>query len=149
MKMLTANFSADELHLPNDSAIEKAATYLLESCMEPIRAQYSLAIIATSAYRTIDRNREVGGEPTSYHLYDDGKAAIDFVIPSADIKHVFDWIRLLSGLPFDQVILEYSHGVPDIIHIQTKLDTPPRREALVGQTHGTQTGRHYEAVEVR
>lgn len=150
MKMLTENFSAEELRLPlNDAAIEEAATELCKQLLEPIRAQYSLPMIITSAYRSVDHNRQVGGEPTSYHLYDEGKAAADFVIPSVDIKNVFDWIRLLSGLPFDQVILEYSNGVPDIVHIQTKLDTPPRREALVGQTHGTQTGRHYEAVEVR
>jgi hypothetical protein len=147
--MLTEHFSADELKLPTDPAIEKAATELCTKLLEPIRAQYSLPLIITSGYRTIDHNKATGGEPHSYHLFDDGKAAADFVIPSVEINHVFDWIRLLSGLPFDQVILEYEHGVPDICHVQLKLDTPPRRMALIGKTHGMQTGREYTEVEVR
>jgi hypothetical protein len=150
LKMLTEHFSAEELKLPlNDAAIEAAATELCTKLLEPIRAQFAAALIILSAYRNWEHNLAVGGEPTSYHLYDDGKAAADFIVSGIDVQRVFDWIRLLSGLPFDQVILEYRNGVPDIVHIQLKQDTPPRRMALVGQTHGTQTGRLYEHVEVR
>jgi len=60
---------------------------------------------------------------------------------------VFDWIRLESGLPFDQVILESSQGVDCCVHVSYDSGkTAQRRMALVGQTGD---GKVYVPAEVR
>ena len=51
---------------------------------------------------------------------------------------IFDWIRLISHLPFDQVILERNKaGLDRCVHISYNgaLATQ-RREALEGMTNG-------------
>jgi hypothetical protein len=87
----------------------------------------------------------VGGVPDSYHLFQDDKAACDFIVENTKLQEVFDWVRLESKLPFDKVILEYDEkaGVPEVIHIQTQSE--PRRLAYRGETYGTGT---YIQVEV-
>ena len=114
-----------------------------EEILEPIRERFGRVTI-TSGYRSVALNTLVHGVPDSAHQWTAERIAADFVTPDADLTKVFDWIRLKSKLPFDQVIRENGLGRGgDCIHISYRQG--PRRIAMVGATHN-QTG--YQRVEV-
>src|SRR5262249_10522593 len=143
---LTPHFTAEELSvLGCDDRILQNAYYLCDALLEPIRAQFQTPVHITSGYRPESVNASVHGVHGSEHLYEDDHAAADFVVPGVDLRHVFLWIRMLSKLPFRQVILEYQDFEPACIHISTRVNGNDKREALVGATHN-QSG--YQHVEV-
>jgi len=122
---------------------DEFASEFCERILEPIRDQWGPVVI-TSGYRSPALNTLVNGVPDSDHQWTDNRIAADFQTPDADLRKVFDWIRLESGLPFDQVIREHGSGNGgDCIHISYRLI--PRRVAMVGGTHNS-TG--YQHVEV-
>ena len=129
-------FLADQETLP-EGILEKV-TALCQTILEPVRVHFGKPLMIMSGYRSRRHNILVGGVPTSYHLYAGDHAAADFVLPGIPLDSIFDWIRLESHLPFDQVILERAKGRDDdvraCIHIQTCAH--PRRMALIGETHG-------------
>jgi len=92
----------------------------------------------TSGYRNKVYNKGVGGSPSSQHVYTKYYCAADIQVPGVPLQRVFDWIRLKSGLPYDQVILERGklkrHEYDDCIHLSYV--RRPRRIALDGSTHG-------------
>lgn len=148
---LTEHFSENELDVANSSEeIKGAARILCFELLEPIRARWG-EIGVTSGCRPEEHNAAVGGKATSFHLYEDGKAAADFkpLVPGVSKQEVFDWIRLQSGLKFDKVILEYPPGSfpdgvlaegakPRCIHIQLHTLERPRRLAFIGETGASQ-----------
>jgi hypothetical protein len=135
MTQLTEHFSEQELGVEfADERVKENARYLCEQILEPIRAHYATAIRVNSGYRPPAHNKEVGGKPTSYHLYDDGRAAVDVSVPGVAITQVFTWLRMASDLPFDKVILEYTGDIPEIVHVQVDRTNTPRRLAYVGST---------------
>lgn len=134
-KLLTANFSERELDVEECSMeVKGAARILCCEILEKVRAKYSMPVFVTNGYRSPEHNKEVGGKEDSWHLYIDGKAACDFKVIGADIVQVFDWMRLESGLKFDKLILEYSHGKPAVIHVQIHINEAARRLAYIGET---------------
>lgn len=142
---LTPNFTAEELHVQGQcDRVVHNAYYLCEHILEPIRAQFQTPIHITSGFRPEAVNEQVHGVHSSEHLYEDDHAACDFTVPGIDLKHVFLWIRMLSHLPFRQVILEFQDFEPACIHISTRENGNDKREALVGATHN-QSG--YQVVE--
>jgi zinc D-Ala-D-Ala carboxypeptidase len=146
LSMLSPHFSEEELNVEGaDERIRANAGILCHTLLEPIRAQYSLPMHVTSGFRPELANKATGGVSDSEHLYDDDHAAADFTIPGIALGKIFEWIRLLSGLDFRQVILEYEHGYPACIHISCRVRGNDKREALVGETHGNGA---YHAVEV-
>lgn len=104
--------------------------YLCGLILEPIRSHLGIPIRILSGYRSTEANQAAGGVGNSQHVATDHYCAADWWCPTVDTRTIFDWIRLSSGLPFDQVILE--HGKIDIIH--TSWSTAPRRIALEGAT---------------
>jgi len=90
--------------------IDNAIT-LCMTILEPIRVHFNGPINLHDGYRDPSHNARVGGKIDSYHLFNGGQAAVDFDV-NGDLKptyrEVFDWIRLTSNLPFDQVILEHN-----------------------------------------
>lgn len=109
------------------------------SILEPIRAKFG-ALRVTSGYRAPDDNKATGGVQQSQHIYNAAHCAADFQAESHGVFEVFNWIRLESGLQFDQVILEYDKAAPAdssraCVHTSYTSGTP-RRMALVGNTHG-------------
>lgn len=129
-------------NIPSEE-VDKFAAEFCERILEPIRDRFG-PIVITSGYRCPELNALVGGVATSDHQWTTERIAADFQTPMADLTQVFDWIRLESGLPFDQVIREHGSGNGgDCIHISYRL--VPRHVALIGGTHGS-TG--YQSVEV-
>jgi len=131
-----AEFLADMETVP-EGIVEKVKA-LCQEILEPVRAHFNRPLLIMSGYRSLKHNVLVGGAATSFHLFAADRAAADFVIPNFPLAAVFDWIRLESHLPFDEVILERAKGRTDdqgaCIHVQ--IQTHPRRIAKVGNTHG-------------
>ncbi|MCB7128532.1 MAG: hypothetical protein J3T61_03205 [Candidatus Brocadiales bacterium] len=109
---------------------------LCQLIMEPIREHFGLPITITSGYRSPEHNKEVGGSKTSEHVATADWCACDFRL-NAPLEEVFDWIRLESGLPFRQVILERPSFDQDpvVIHISWNR-VRKGRQALEGLTGG-------------
>lgn len=145
--MLSPNFSEFELGVENvDPRIVQNAQALCETLLEPIRTHYSSPVHIHDGYRPPAHNDAVGGKPTSYHLFTNGKSAADIDVAGIGLAETFDWIRLESGLPFDKVILEHgADQIPRTVHIQYDRLAPPRRLAYTGQTGA---GTSYQAQKV-
>jgi hypothetical protein len=145
---LTEHFADTELGVAGvDARIVANATQLCRLLLEPIRAKFG-PVAVDDGYRNAAHNAAVGGATDSQHLYEGANSAADIRLLAWTIGFVFDWIRLESGLPFDQVILERARGMrtPTCIHISYNgALAAQRREALVGETHGTGV---YVRVEV-
>ena len=144
-KPLTAHFHLSEFEHNNRNVINKMPPNLypifIEFCnliLEPIREHFDSSVIITSGYRNSELNKAVGGAESSQHKATEDHCAADIQLPDYAIQDVFDWIRLESGLPFDQIILERGrqerHEWDDCIHISYSQE--PRRMALLGPTHG-------------
>ena len=107
------------------------AFVVLCAVLETIRSQFNLPITVTSGYRSPAANAAAHGVPNSEHVASADTCAGDWYIVGQDMRAVFDWIRLSSGLRWGQVILEHgTHN--DIIHLSVN----PRlqRDALEGAT---------------
>lgn len=107
--------------------------------LDPIREKFGVTVI-TSGHRDPKKNSATGGVKKSQHTSTSEYCAADFQTREHKLQVVFDWIRLESGLLFDQVILERGKNgvveIDDCIHISW-VKTNPRRTALVGSTHGS------------
>lgn len=170
--LVTDHFSLQEFGLAdNDVAtldpadvmrMRGSARILASEVLEPLRVKFG-AIKLTDGFRDQEHNAAVGGKKVSYHLYEDGHAAADLWPFAMNFGDVFDWIRLVSGLPFDKVILEChpasvaelesvasllnapvpvatkfaleNHALtPRCIHVQLDVNAAPRRLAYIGFT---------------
>ena len=81
---------------------------LCADLLEPLRAHFKAPVIIHSGYRSRSLNHAIGGSITSQHCL--GEAA-DLHVVGVELRMVFDWVRLESGLPYGQVILEGA--IPD------------------------------------
>lgn len=146
MKQLTEHFTQEELGVAGcEERLVDNAEFMARMILEPIHKRFG-AVHVNCGYRDDEHNKRVGGKPTSYHLFKDGRAASDIHVHGCTLVELFDWIRLESKISFDKVILEYSKGQPTVVHIQVDRLNPPRRLAFTG---GTGNCQHYEPVEVR
>lgn len=73
--------------------------------MERVRALLDAPITVTSAYRSPQVNRAVGGSATSAHCLG---FAVDFTCPTFGTPYVVCQAILASGIHFDQLIHEYG-----------------------------------------
>jgi zinc D-Ala-D-Ala carboxypeptidase len=136
LTQLTPHFADTELGVVGvDPRIIQNATTLCEVLLEPIRAQFG-PVAVHDGYRDPAHNARVGGAENSQHLYLEGNSAAD-ISTALDCRSVFDWVRLNSGLPFDQLILETNpQGISSTVHISYNCGGTQRREALTGMTNG-------------
>jgi hypothetical protein len=144
---LTEHFADTELGVAGcDPQIIANATQLCTLLLEPIRARFG-PVNVHDGYRTPEHNQRVGGAADSQHLYLGLNSAADIDCIGHELPWVFDWIRLGSHLPFDQVILEHNSAAQVVcIHISYNgALAAQRRMALEGMTNG-QSG--YTSVEV-
>jgi len=142
---LSEHFRREEFERggPMPDAVVPAYEFLCRDLLEPIRARFLKPLKITSGYRSSGKNTGIGGSEKSQHVaqYNSEEekqqyCATDFQMSGVSLVTIFDWIRLESGLPFDQVILEYGQAAEvetdDCIHISWT--RRPRRMALVGAT---------------
>ena len=79
---------------------------LVDTCRQAdaIRELLGHPMVVSSGYRSAKLNAAIGGSRTSSHMQG---YALDFICPGfGDNEEVFNAIRK-SGIPFDQLILEY------------------------------------------
>jgi zinc D-Ala-D-Ala carboxypeptidase len=115
---LSANFSLNELtksefatrngisNTASPLVIEKLQA-LTDNILQPLRDKFG-PVIVTSAYRSPEVNKAVGGSTTSHHCF--GFAA-DFEVLSMDNRELALYVR--DSLTYTQLILEYYNGDPD------------------------------------
>jgi hypothetical protein len=136
---LTPHFQDTELGVAGqDAQITANAVQLCTELLEPIRAQFG-PVAVDDGYRNPQHNAAVGGASNSQHLYLDQNSAADIRTLTVDLVDAFAWIRLDSGLPFDQIILEVAPGTqnPSCIHISYNgALAQQRRQAFTGETNG-------------
>lgn len=116
------------------------AAQLCSVLLEPIREHLNGPISLSCGYRPPADNEGTGGASNSQHLYLGLNSAADMDKMPVSFQEAFDWIRLESHLDFDQLILEKSKatGLDACVHISYNgALAVQRREALVGETHGT------------
>lgn len=134
---LSINFAKEEFECDGDRIPDDCVASfvcLCENILEPIRAYARLPLIVTSGYRSIEENSAAHGVATSQHIATSHYCAADWRIEMLpDLRGVFDWIRLKSGLRIDQLILEHSPSKHDVIHASWAVNLP-RLDALEGQT---------------
>ena len=141
--MLSSHFADTELGVePGSGATPQQVANAQTLCsvlLEPIRSQFG-PIAVDDGYRTPEHNAAVGGAATSQHLYLGENSAADIRPLGELLETVFDWIRLESGLDWDQLILESHPGThePRCIHISYNGALQnQRRQALIGDTNGS------------
>ena len=134
---LTEHFQDTELGVAGcEQRLIDNATYLCNKILEPIRAKFGPVHIH-DGYRDPTHNARVGGVPTSYHMFNGGESAADIDVLPTSNQDLFDWIRLESGLPFDEVIIETDpNGNMGTVHVQINSAANSRRMALIGETAG-------------
>ena len=139
---LSKHFTLDELtqsqiaarngfdNTPSDAVVENLKR-LCELILEPVRDIVHKPVQVTSGYRSPTVNALVGSKPTSQHIT--GCAAdikVAGVSPDVLIKAIIG-----AGLPYEQVILEFSSWV----HVSVPNDPKalPKRQALIIDKNGT------------
>jgi heme oxygenase len=135
---LSPHFSLAELTFTNhreldntpDAETLKNLTRVAEF-LEKVRAIVGWPIHVNSGYRSIALNASIGGKPTSQHCKG---CAADIVVAGMRPKDVVALIKE-SGLPFDQLILEFDSwthvSIPNIEGSQ------PRGQVLIIDKKGT------------
>lgn len=101
--------------------------------LEAVRVRLGTApITITSGYRSLPLNRLIGSRDSSQHVM--GEAA-DFICPRFGTpKEIVAALRD-SGIPFDQLILEYASKGAGWVHVS--FTDNPRRMALEIDAQGT------------
>lgn len=133
---LTEHFNVEEFSLECTIPSEclSSFTMLCSNILEPIRAHVNQPLIITSGYRSPEGNASAHGVSNSQHIATKTYCAADFKIMAMhDLRGLFDWIRLKSGLSCDQLILEHDTCGADIIHVSWVINLP-RLQALEGST---------------
>lgn len=149
MHQLSPHFSEAEFtHSPTASArgianrmntTERArARALCEHVLEPLRAIVG-PLRVNSGFRSPATNRAVGGSKTSQHLRAEA-ADIETVKPAhaggLSTRDLYDAVRR-SGLPFDQLILEFPGSDPAAGWVHVSYGERHRRQCLIAErTHG-------------
>jgi len=78
---------------------------LCTTILDPIRGYYKRPVIVLSGFRCLELNSFMNGYWKSQHMK--GEAA-DIWIQQITPEDIFRWVVLYSGLPYDQIILEFN-----------------------------------------
>jgi hypothetical protein len=101
---------------------------LAENIFEPIREHFGVPIHISSAYRSADLNRAVGGSSSSQHC---SAEAIDIDMDGTTITNaeIFNFIK--DNLNFDQMIWEFGNDTnPDWVHVSYESTGKQRKQIL-------------------
>ena len=127
MLRITSNFTLAEMTrtrqpLPNNPNTQQIINICwgCHQILQPMRDYAKCPITITSAFRSPDVNKAVGGVSSSQHL--DGCAA-DCVVPPSVMADVVDFIT--RNLPFDQLLIGKS-----FFHVSWSPFRTPRRQRI-------------------
>jgi len=126
-----------ELEGPMPDESVPAFIFLCQNILEPTRRQFGEPMGVTSGHRTPEGNADAHGNAHSEHVSTSKYCAADWTMRrfEKDMRGVFDWIRLNSGLPFHIVTLEHGEQ-GDVIHISWNAEADrSARKAKEGATH--------------
>jgi hypothetical protein len=103
---------------------------LAQKVFEPIRLHFGVPIYITSAYRSPELNKAIGGSSTSQHMYGE---AMDIDMDGRGSKvtnaDIFNYIK--NNLVFDQLIWEFgTDSNPDWVHVSYESDGVQRKQIL-------------------
>jgi hypothetical protein len=101
---------------------------LAENIFEPIREHFGVPIHISSAYRSAELNRAVGGSSSSQHC---SAEAIDIDMQDTSITNaqIFNYIK--DNLNFDQMIWEFGNDTnPDWVHVSYESTGKQRKQIL-------------------
>ena len=105
---------------------------LCADLLEPLRAHFGAPVIIHSGYRSRSLNHAIGGSITSQHCL--GEAA-DLHVHGVELRQVFDWVRLESGLAYGQILLEGAiPGQPGWVHLSLGEPWRPRDRSRQAMT---------------
>ena len=149
---LTEHFADTELGVqPGSGATPQQmlnAQQLCDMVLEPFRAFLGGPIGLSCGFRPPADNQATGGVSGSQHLYLGLNSAGDMDQLPMPFQAAFDKIRLEGrGLDWDQLILEKDKdtGLDRCIHVSYNgALAVQRREAMIGETHGTGGYTHVE-----
>ena len=115
---VTKSNQANVLKLANSPNAEQLNNLRLVcvKIFDPLREHFGIPIGISSAYRSVDLNRKIGGSKSSQHC--EGKALdIDGdMFGGISNKKIFEYIR--KSCTFDQLIWEFgSENHPDWVHV--------------------------------
>ena len=120
LRELTKSQTAERKGISNEPSEEHVENLklLCTKVLQPIRDEWGVVSIS-SGYRSPALCEALGSKSTSQHAR--GQAA-DFECYSIDNNELFNWI--VDNLEFDQAILEFYTGAPDIgwIHVSYNED---------------------------
>jgi len=138
---LTEHFTLEELtatshrqfdNTPNDA--ETANLVKLAEFLEEVKAALAgKPVMINSAFRSKQVNDSVGSKDTSQHRTG---CAADFKVPGMSPDTVVRAI-IAAGLPYDQLIREFSDPVNGGGWTHVSISDKPRRQALIIDKQGT------------
>lgn len=102
---------------------------LVTTCLDPLREALGLPLHITSGYRPLWLNKLIGGAPGSAHQY---FRAADTICPGMTNLELARRASM-SGIPFDQIILEFPPG--GWVHIATAEDGAEPRGQMLTALH--------------
>ena len=128
---------------PNEDEM-RSLEALCSVILEPIRTHFDNKYVEIhSGFRCKKLNTAVGGSTNSQHRF--GQAA-DIKIPPHQIQEIFEWVVLVSDLPYDQIIWEFGRW----IHISHKLVGANRHRNTLATKNdsGNTVYTHYTKTQV-
>jgi len=101
-----------------------------EKVFEPVRLHFGVPIFVSSAYRSPELNKAIGGSSTSQHMHGE---AFDLDMDGKSTKvtnaAIFHYIR--DNLVFDQLIWEFGNDTnPDWVHVSYETTGAQRKQIL-------------------
>ena len=131
----STEFERDGSVLPSEGIV-LAYVRLCEDILEPLRTWANEPIYITSGYRSKEINDRIGGALTSQHIATAEFCAADVYLENhPTMQAPFNWLRLDSGLPFDEIIREDGKYRASL-HISWA--RKPRRIAFTGATFNSE-----------
>ncbi len=101
-----------------------------EKVFEPVRLHFGVPIFVSSAYRSPELNKAIGGSSTSQHMHGE---AFDLDMDGKSTKvtnaAIFHYIK--DNLVFDQLIWEFGNDTnPDWVHVSYETTGAQRKQIL-------------------
>ena len=128
---VTKSATAKRKGISNEPTIEHLENLkaVAENIFQPIRNKFGVPLAVTSAYRSMDLNRVIGGSLASQHCKGEALDLDADVFGGLSNKEIFLFIK--DHLVFDQLIWEFGNAEnPDWVHVSYKKSGINRGEVL-------------------